>query len=138
MEIQIKKNRIEDLDKCITQGRIQGGGGGGGTRRAPPLKLEKIWFFGVKSWFFTRNTPKMFAPPSARRIFFNCAPPPPLTWNPESAPVTLSDIMDSFNQGHRKLRSSTKSVYGINWTGECMDGRAVTNNNTHLSYSTLT
>jgi nitrogen regulatory protein PII len=34
MEIQIKKNRIEDLVKCITQGRIQGG--------APPLKLEKI------------------------------------------------------------------------------------------------
>ena len=33
------------------QGRIHGGG---------PLKLEKIWFFGVKSWFFTRNTPKIF------------------------------------------------------------------------------
>ena len=40
----------------------------------PPLKLEKIWLFGVKSWFFTRNTPKMFAPP---RNFFKCAPPPP-------------------------------------------------------------
>ena len=67
------------------------------------LKLEKIWFFCVKSWFFTRNTPKMFAPPSAigknmifwRKIvifhtkypknfappsarcnFFKCAPPP--------------------------------------------------------------
>jgi hypothetical protein len=37
--------------------------------------LEKIWFFGVKSWFFTRNTPKLFAPPSARRNFFKCAPP---------------------------------------------------------------
>jgi hypothetical protein len=32
---------------------------------APPLKLEKIRFFGVKSGFFTRNTPKIFAPPSA-------------------------------------------------------------------------
>ena len=53
---------------------------GGG---APPLKLEKIWFFGVKSWFFTRNTPNIFAPPSARRNFFICAP---LTWNPGSAP----------------------------------------------------
>jgi hypothetical protein len=21
--------------------------------------LEKIWFVGVKSWFFTRNTPKI-------------------------------------------------------------------------------
>ena len=31
--------------------------------------MEKIRFFGVKSWFFTRNTPKVFAPPSAWRIF---------------------------------------------------------------------
>jgi hypothetical protein len=40
-----------------------------GAERAPrsPLKLEKIWFF-------TRNTPKMFAPPSGRRNFFKCAP----------------------------------------------------------------
>ena len=45
----------------------------------PPIKLEKIWFF-------TRNTPKMFAPPSARRNLFKCSPPPPLTWNPGSAP----------------------------------------------------
>jgi hypothetical protein len=37
---------------------------------APPLKLEKIWFFGVKSWFFTRNTPRILALPSARRNFF--------------------------------------------------------------------
>jgi hypothetical protein len=51
---------------------------GGRTRRSPPLKLEKISFFGVKSWFFTRNTPKIFAPPSARRNFFKCAPPPNL------------------------------------------------------------
>jgi hypothetical protein len=32
-----------------------------------------IWLFGVKSWFFTRNTPKHFAPPSAigkNTIFF--------------------------------------------------------------------
>jgi hypothetical protein len=47
------------------------------------LKLEKYDFFGVKSWFSTRNTPKIFAPPSARRNFFKCAP---LTWNPGSAP----------------------------------------------------
>jgi hypothetical protein len=39
--------------KMGLQGRIHGGA------RAPPLKLEKIWFFGVKSWFFTRNSPKM-------------------------------------------------------------------------------
>ena len=42
--------------------------------RLPP-QLETIWFFGVKSWFFTRNTPNIFAPPSARRNFFKCAPP---------------------------------------------------------------
>jgi hypothetical protein len=47
------------------------------TQDPPPLKLEKILFFGLKSWFFTRNTPKMFAPPSARRNFCKCAPPPP-------------------------------------------------------------
>jgi hypothetical protein len=51
--------------------------------------LKKIWFFGIKSWFFTRNTPKIFAPPSARRYLFKCAP---LTWNPGSAPVLLSEI----------------------------------------------
>ena len=55
---------------------ISGADSGGGAPGArPPLKLEKIWFFfGVKSWFFTRNTPKIFAPPSARRNFFNCDP----------------------------------------------------------------
>ena len=39
--------------------------GGVGDQARAPLELEKIWFFGVKSWFFTRNTPKMFAPLSA-------------------------------------------------------------------------
>jgi hypothetical protein len=53
--------------------------------RLPP-SLEKIWIFGVKSWFFTRNIPIIFASPSVRRIFFKCAPPT-LTWNPGSAPV---------------------------------------------------
>ena len=52
-------------------------GGGGGA----PLKFEKIWFFGVESWFFTRNTPTNFAPPSARRkFFFKCAPPNLKSW----------------------------------------------------------
>ena len=57
--------------------QVQGGG-------PPPLKLEKIEFFGVKSWFFTQNTPQIFAPPSTRRNFFKRPPP---TWNPGSAPV---------------------------------------------------
>ena len=66
------------------------------------LKLEKIWFFGVKSWFFTRNTPTIFALPSARRNFFKCAP---LTWNPVSAPewnqlsqpIVLTGSVEAFN-----------------------------------------
>ena len=66
----------------FSQGRIQGRG----AHPPPPLKLEKIRFFGVKSWFFTRNTPTIFAPPSARCNFSKCAPP--LTWNPGSAPVS--------------------------------------------------
>ena len=43
-----------------------------GSRGAHPAphKIEKILFFGVKSWFFTRNTPTIFAPPYARRNFF--------------------------------------------------------------------
>jgi hypothetical protein len=55
----------------------RGGSRRGRTQRAPPppLKLEKCDFFGVKSWFFTRNTPKMFASPSARHKFFKCALP---------------------------------------------------------------
>jgi hypothetical protein len=65
------------LDVC------RGGSRGGVHPTHAPLKLEKIWFFGVKSWFFTRNTPTIFAPPSARRNFFKCAP---LTWNLGSAP----------------------------------------------------
>ena len=85
-----KKCKKGDAVSCpqvpVMQGRIQGGGGAPG---GPPPKIGKnMIFFGVKSWFFTRNTPKMFAPPSARRNFFKCAPPPPpLTWNPGSAPV---------------------------------------------------
>jgi hypothetical protein len=35
-----------------------GGSRGRRTGAPPPLNLEQIWFFGVKSWFFTRNTPK--------------------------------------------------------------------------------
>jgi hypothetical protein len=40
--------------------------------KTSPLGNWKTWFFGVKSWFFTRNTPTIFAPPSARRNFFKC------------------------------------------------------------------
>jgi hypothetical protein len=47
---------------------------------SPPSAIGKIWFFGVKSWFFTRNTPKIFAPPSTLRNFFTCAPPNLKSW----------------------------------------------------------
>ena len=47
----------------------------------PPSKIGKKYdFFGVKSWFFTRNTPNIFAPPSARRNFFKCTPPNLKSW----------------------------------------------------------
>jgi hypothetical protein len=50
------------------RGGSRGGGGGAHPARAPP----KI---GKNTIFFTRNTPKMFTPPSARRNFLKCAPP---------------------------------------------------------------
>ena len=75
------------------QGRIQGGR----TRRPPPLKLEKIWFFGVKSWFLTRNTPKIFAPPSVRGNFFKCAPPNLKSWiRPWREPPTMGKQLVNF------------------------------------------
>ena len=86
---------------------LQGGSRGGGLK-----KLEKIWFFGVKSWFSTRNTPKIFAPPSARRIFFKCAPL--LTLNPGSAP----DLSLSFSTKHMVLRSD-RMVVGFQAIGIC-------------------
>ena len=60
-----------DIRFVFTQGRIQGAH----PARPLSLRLEKIRFFGVKSWFFTRNTPKIFAPSSARHNFFKCASP---------------------------------------------------------------
>ena len=85
------------------QGRIQGGGGGAHPARPPPPpKIGKnMIFFGVKSWFFTRNTPKLFSPPSARRNIFKCAPP--LTLNPGSAPAKR--IMCEKNIKYRSVYS---------------------------------
>ena len=49
---------------------------GGGEHGALPHKIGKDYdFFCEKWWFFTRNTPKIFATPSARRNFLKCAPP---------------------------------------------------------------
>jgi hypothetical protein len=45
-----------------------------GVDPGAPHKLEKIWFFCVKSWFFTRNTPKCSPLPSLGAIFLNGPP----------------------------------------------------------------
>ena len=71
------------------QGRIQGGGGGAPPARAP-TKIEKNMIFWRKIVIFHTKYPKFFAPPSAQRNFFKCAPP--LTWNPGSATVTVFNI----------------------------------------------
>ena len=54
-----------------------------GVHPAPPIKLEKILFFGVKSWFFTRKPQKFSRLPLLGANFLSA---PPLTWNPGSAP----------------------------------------------------
>jgi hypothetical protein len=89
----------------------------GRNRRASPLKLEKIRFFGVKSWFFTRNIPKCFAPPFARRNFFKCAP---LTWNPGSTPGWRSNYSKGgklksigFNRAKFAWLSQTRTFISI-------------------------
>ena len=83
-----------------TQGRIKGGR----TRRATPLKWEKIRFFGVKSWFFTRNTQKNFAPPSAWRNFFKCAPSNLKPWiRPCHRPLKYTPISDNWLCSTNKL-----------------------------------
>ena len=88
------KSKLPDC-RCGSRGSAPGA-----LLPLPPLKLEKIWFVCVKSWFFTRNTPTMFAPPSARRNYFKCALP--LTWNPGSAPVIAPvQVPHSYNPtGH--------------------------------------
>ena len=61
--------QISKLTKAVVLKSFQHGRfwqfAGADPERGAPLKLEKIWFFCVKSWFFTRNTPTIFAPPSA-------------------------------------------------------------------------
>ena len=104
-------------------------GGGGRTRPAPPPKIgkkrntskilappsaiEKIWFFGVKSWFFTQNTPKMFAPSSAQRNFLNCAPPNLKSWiRPWPLPVNRK-----FEQWHHPYQQNEQpALTSPHWT----------------------
>ena len=60
----------------MLQGRIQRGAH---QARSPP-KIGKNKICLRKIVIFTRNTPKFFAPPSARRNFFKCAPPSLKSW----------------------------------------------------------
>ena len=59
------------------------------ARAPPPLKLEEILFFCVKSWFFTWNTPKFSCLTSLSTIILN-VPPPTLISNPGSTPTTVN------------------------------------------------
>jgi hypothetical protein len=79
----------------------------------PSLKLEKIWFFGIKSRFFTRITPKRFASPSALRNFFKCALP--LTWNPGSAPEHANTWHLTFLAWYRHLNKKNGEVKLLLW-----------------------
>jgi hypothetical protein len=64
--------------------------GGAHPARTPP-KIGKNMIFWRKIVIFHTKYPKFFAPPSARRNFFKCAP---LTWNPGSSPdQCLSPLM---------------------------------------------
>ena len=58
---------------CRQQGRIQGGVGHRSTQ-----KFEKIWFFGVRSWFFHTKYPKMVCASLRSAQFFKVRPPPNL------------------------------------------------------------
>ena len=94
------------------------GGGGEQPARAPPKIGKNMIFFFVKSWFFTRNTPKIFAPPSARHNFFKCAP---LTWNPGSAPVWYNIMSIVFiNEDTVKKYVHTRTFILIHYTPICV------------------
>ena len=77
-----------NVHSCISRRTLTRGGsrGGGGAPGAPPKIGKNMILWRKIVIFFTRNAPNIFAPPSARRNYFKCAP---LTWNPGFAPVNL-------------------------------------------------
>jgi hypothetical protein len=84
LRVWLSSLRIKNLHlikrRKHTQRQLQGRIQGSQPARAPPKIGKNMIFFGVKSWFFTRNTPKTFAPPSARHNLFKCAPPNLKSW----------------------------------------------------------
>ena len=57
------------LTQCCPGADQEGGGG------VPPKIWKKIWFDGVKSWFFTRNTPTHIHASLRSAQFFYVHPP---------------------------------------------------------------
>ena len=64
---------IKDTHGSLKMCPLLEAGADPGAHPAPPIKLEK-------KRFFTRNNPKIFASPSARRDFVQCAPPNLKSW----------------------------------------------------------
>ena len=87
----------------------------GRTRRAPPpLKLEKIWFFYVKSWFFTRNTPNFSRLPPLGAIFLSRPPPNLKSWirpwvEPDRVKPKTIKLVVYFSAKHAALRRKSKA-----------------------------
>ena len=90
-QIFTKKN---NFNVTGSQGQIQGEAHPACARPPPPpppppLKFEKIWFFCIKFMIFHTKYPKNFRF-SLRSVRFFQVCPPPLTWNPGSAPGFMS------------------------------------------------
>ena len=89
-----------------TQERIQGGWA---AHPVPPLKLEKKKICWRKIVIFHTKYTKMFAPPSARRIFSKCSR---LTWNPGSTPGT-SGAWTAYLSGTSEFTSGFNVVFCV-------------------------
>ena len=66
-----------------------------------------IWFFGIKSWFFTRNAKKKIHASLHSAQFFYVLPS--LTWNPGSVPDKCFCI--KFNIHHNGVLTGSKSYW---------------------------
>jgi hypothetical protein len=115
------------LNQAIKSQTAYRGGYRGRTRHPPPPpppppKIGKNMIFWRKSGFFTRNTPKIFAPPSARPNLFKCTHP--LTWNPGSAPcIEYLLISYSNRKYYYNLPKQVTTIQCIYPTGSRNDTR---------------